>query len=312
MKKVILFLLLCASAQALIAQTGDVATSGDLTLLASSLPEAKLIFTHRFIFPFMQGESPLTSGNNVAVALNAEVSPVSLFGAASATWTPIAFFQLQPGIRLGAGWPLELFGSDLYGSGINRDNGSGLREYNGTGFDGLIWRAHLRATFQMDLAALMPGDWNHVVMQTSHEIYYRGYSRAQGNESWYVEADAGENINGFNYYGSLLVGYQMPIFLNTVALLTEADLFLYDMPNRTQWGDNLTRWTFSVVLGFTITEQFSANLITQFRTYRNFNEGYEKNDNLKEIYYRNRHLNTSDPLKLDFFRVALALTYKFY
>jgi hypothetical protein len=170
----------------------------------------------------------------------------------------------------------------------------------------LLWKAQTGAALQADLAAVFPGDWHHVVARSYHEINYKGYTRASADESWYFESDDGENTNGFNYYGNFLIGYQMPIFLNMVAFLTEMDLYLYDTPDRAQWGDERIRWTFSGILGFTITKQFSINLLTQFRTRKTYMES-----NWEELYYRNRHINSSNPIHLEFYRAAAAMTYKF-
>jgi hypothetical protein len=312
MKKILLVTLFLFLAFTLFAQDqGGITQSDELVLQITTLPEAKLNYTHRIGIPFLQGDNPLTSGNNIGVALTAEVTPISLNGIVNAVWTPIAFFNFQLGGRIGSGWNMELFGMPLNGIGLSVENASNNRETDGGAFDGIHWRAQAGATIQFDMAAIFPGDWNHVVMQSYHEINYKGYSKAQAGESWFFQTDAGENQNGFNYYGNLLLGYQMPIFLNTVGLMAEADQYLYDTPNGEQWGDNMTRWTFSVATMYTITEQFSAQLIAQFRTRRNYIQGEESSKELGDLYYRNRDLDTSDPVKLRFFRVALGLTYKF-
>ncbi|MDR0323741.1 MAG: hypothetical protein LBI12_04750, partial [Treponema sp.] len=263
-------------------------------------------FTQRFIFPFLQGDSLLTEDNNIALALTAEISPISLNGIAEAVWTPVAFFQFAAGGRIGSGWNLELFGSDIYGIGINRSAPNGKAENIGSAFDGLLWKTQAGAALQADLAAVFPGDWNHVVFRTYHELNYKGYTKAKVGESWYFEGDDGENSNGFNYYGNFLIGYQMPIFIDFIALLAEADLYLYDTPNRSQWGDERIRWTFSNIISFTITRQLGATLITQFRTRRNYLES-----DWQDLYYRNRNIDKSNPTGLEFYRIAAALTYKF-
>lgn len=310
MRNIALFVLLTLFVQALIAenQTEEIpdTISNELLLQISSLPEAKLGFTKRYIFPFLQGESSLTTDNNIGLALTAEISPISLNGIVEAVWTPIAFFQLAAGGRIGSGWNLELFGSDIYGIGVNRPNAVGNAENIGNAFDGLLWKTQIGAALQADLAAVFPGDWNHVVFRSYHEINYKGYTKASAGESWYFENDDGENINGFNYYGNFLIGYQMPIFLDLIALLTEMDLYLYDTPDRSRWGDEKIRWTFSNILNFTITKQFSLTLITQFWTRRNYKES-----DWQDLYYRNRTIDNSNPLRLEFYRVAAALTYKF-
>jgi hypothetical protein len=306
MKKtaVLLLIILCTHTLAAQEKEVGVASESRLVLQASTLPETKLAFSQRFTFPFLQGNSPLTEDNNIGVALSAEISPISLNGLAEAVWTPIAFFQLSAGGQIGSGWNIELFGGNVYGIGVNRPDAEGKAENAGHAFDGLLWKAKTGATLQMDLAAVFPGDWNHVVALSYHELNYKGYTRAAAGESWYFENDDGENCNGFNYYGNFLIGYQMPSFLNMIALLAEMDLYLYDTPNRGKWGDDRIRWTFSGVLGFTLSKQLNLTLITQFRTRKNYLES-----NWNELYYRNRTIDSSNPLHLEFYRVAAALTF---
>jgi hypothetical protein len=277
----------------------------ELELQAASSPAIKFAFTRKYTFPFLQGESFLTKDNNIELALRAEISPISLNGLAEAVWTPAAFFQFSAGGRIGTGWNITLFGNDIIGIGINYPDAEGKAKHSGSAFDGLLYKTQAGAALQADLAALSPGDWHHVIIRTYHEINWQGYSRAKAGESWYFEDNDREYCNGFNYYGNLIIGYQMPIFLNMIALITEANLFLYDTPGRSYWGDDKIRWTFSGVLNFTITKQFNAALITQLITQRNFLQA-----DWKELYYRNRQLNTSSPLHLEFFRVAVIMTYR--
>ena len=308
MKKIALLLLLPLLAQTLVAQDRPdestvFASSSELVLQVSTSPEVKLGFTKHYSIPFLQGESPLTLDNNIGLALGAEITPVSLNGIAEAVWTPIAFFQLAAGGRIGSGWSINLFGSDIYGIGLNSPGVIGNSAHDGGAFDGLLWKVHTGGTIQFDLAALYPGDWNHVVARSYHEINHRGYTRAKAHESWYYENDDGENINGFNYYGNLLVGYQMPAMFNLAALVAEADLYLYDTPNRVKWGDDRIRWTFSSIFGLALTKQIDLNLIAQFRTRKNYQES-----NWQDLYYRNRTIDSSTPAHLEFYRIAAALT----
>jgi len=307
MKNIIFLLIFILITQALAAQEEKSFTSSsELLLQISSLPEAKLGFTQRFNFPFLQSDNPLTQDNGIETALTGEITPISANGIAEAVWTPIAFFQLAAGGRIGSGWNIELFGGEIYGIGLTKSADDGNSETDGSAFDGLLWKAQIGGALQFDLAAIFPGDWNHVVARSYHEINYKGYTRAKAYESWYFENDDGENINGFNYYGNFLIGYQMPIFLNLVGLLAEMDLYLYDTPGRSGWGDELIRWTFSCILSFEITEQFGIALLAQFRTRKNYVEA-----NWEDLYYRNRTIDNSNPLRLEFYRVAAALVYKF-
>ncbi|MDR2210848.1 MAG: hypothetical protein LBO65_05185 [Spirochaetaceae bacterium] len=280
-------------------------SSRELSLQISSLPEAKLGFTQRLTFPLLQGTGPLTADNNIALALTAEISPVSLNVLAETVWTPAAFFNLSAGGRIGSGWNVHLLGQNLYGIGLNREDGSGRAEHSGAAFDGLLWKVQTGAALQFDLAALIPGDWHHVVARTYHEINHRGYTAAASGESWYYENDDGENCNGFNYYGNLLMGYQMPVFLTMAGFLAEGTLYLYDTPNRTRWGDEKMHWVFSAIFNFTLTGNLSAALLVQCKTRRNY-----QNANWEDLYYRRRDIDRSNPLRLTFYRAAVVMTCK--
>jgi len=309
-KRIAFLFLLPLLAQALAAQDESDSAwyntfSRELTLQVSTAPEIKLGFTQRYSFPFLQGESPLTAGNNIGAALSAEITPISLNAIAEVVLTPVAFFQLAAGGRIGTGWNMNLFGSDLYGIGLNGPDVIGNSVNDGGAFDGLLWKAQAGATVQFDLAALYPGDWNHVVARSYHEINYKGYTRAKAEESWYFENDSGENINGFNYYGNLLVGYQMPRRFNMAAILAETDLYLYDTPGRDTWGDDIVRWTLSGVFGINITPQMDLTLIAQFRTRRNYLES-----SWQDLYYRYRTIDSSSPTRLEFYRIAAVLSYR--
>jgi hypothetical protein len=101
----------------------------------------------------------------------------------------------------------------------------------------------------------------------------------------------------------------MPIFLNTAGILAEAEQFLYNAPEGDFWGDKLPRWKFAGVFNFTVTKQFGAALIIQFRTLRNYRDGDRSNTN--HYFYQYRELDRENPLRLEFYRAAAVLTYKF-
>jgi hypothetical protein len=282
----------------------EISASTDLSLQVSTRPEVKLRLIQNFTFPFLRGSGPLTADNNIKTTLIVEVSPISVNGIAELTWTPIAFFQLIAGGKAGSGWNIPAGN----GIGINECQPDGTGEIKGEPFEGLLWNAYGGAALQFDLAALLPGDWNHVVFRTYHEGRYKGYTGASGEESWIFENDDGENRNGFNYYGNYLLGYQMPLspFLNTVGFLAEVDQYLYNTPGGEAWGDDLGRWYFSLLFNFTITKNFGAALIVQTQTRRNYGSSDLENQDRK--FYQDQILVKSDPYRLIFYRAALIMT----
>jgi hypothetical protein len=291
------------------ASASGIELSTNISLTVSSMPEAKLAVTENITIPMLRGSGPFFSGNNLRISPFVDLAPVSTNAGFEAVLTPIAFLQAVAGGRIGSGWNVELFGFDIYGIGINRPRSETDRtpEVKGSAFDGALWSAYGGGVFQFDLAALLPGDWHHVVFRTYHEGRYSAYTAAGEGDSWYFESDEGENRNGFRYYGSYLLGYQMPIFLNTVGVMAEMEKYLYGVSGGGVWGDDLSRWILSALFNFTITERLSAALITQFRTRRNYAEG--KQDDLADFFYQDRHIKSGDPRYLTFYRVAAIVSF---
>ena len=286
----------------------DVKSETSLNLAITSVPEAKLIVAQGFTLPCLQGENPLIKDNNIKFGMNVELTPISMNFLGNAVLTPVAFFELSAGGMLGTGWIINLFGSELRGIGLNRPDKNRHTSVDGSSFDGFYGKGHAGGALQFDLAALIPGEWNHVVFRSYHEIGYKMYSRAEKGDSWFFEGDFGENQNGLNYYGSYLAGYRMPIFLDTVAVFAEIEKYLYDTPGGDKWGDSLGRWTLSLMLNCTFSKKFSAALAAQFRTLRNYtNYTYGDKDNL---FYQYRILDSDNPRSLSFYRAVLILDYR--
>jgi len=283
-------------------------SSTELQLQLSSIPEGKARLIQSFVFPFLQGSNPLTEGNNIAVVVSADVTPVSVFGTAEITQTPAAFILVSGGGKAGSGWDMPL-GKGLGINAPEDENAPRPRKSKvyGNAFDGLIWGFWGAATWQFDLGAVIPGDWTHVLLQTRQEFRYTAYTRAGSGESWVYENDEGENQNGWIYYASYVLGYKMPRFPApaTAAFMAELEKPLYNTPGGDYWGENLGRWIFSGLLDFTITPRLSTVLAIQMQTRRNYSFD---NDN---YYYRDLELrDEGGQRRLRFYRVAAIITYK--
>jgi hypothetical protein len=294
-----------------------IALATELSLQASSRPEIKAALTQSFVFPFLQGEGPLTAGNNLTAALRAELSPLSLNGIAGLTWTPIAFFQVIAGGRLGSGWNIALGNGIGINSPLPPSAGETARksDIKGDPFGGLYWGIYGGAVIQFDLGALFPGDWNHVVFRTTHEGRYRAYSGAGPGpdaNAWVFEGDAGENRNGFSYHGSYLLGYQMPAspVFTMVGFLAEMDRCLYGEEGGKDWGDDLPFWYFGILFNLRLGERLGLTLAVQTRTLRN--HGTSDLENRERYYFKDLLVDRSDPYRLLFYRAAAVCTYKLF
>jgi hypothetical protein len=293
------------------AEEGKKKSSTDLELQLSSVPEIKLCLNQSFVFPFLQGSSPLTQDNNLTAALRAEVTPVSVNGIGEVTLSPAAFFLLSGGGRAGSGWN-NFLGNGIGVNNPEDENAARPRKstIEGSAFDGLLWAAWGAGTLQFDLGALVPGGWTHVLFQTRQEFRYAAYTQAEGGDSWVFEHDYAENKNGWIYYARYVLGYYMPQspILDTIAFMAEQEKPLYNTPGGDFWGESLGKWTFSGLFNFTIHPRFSTAFVVQMRTFRNHgssdfeNEGY---------YYRDFELKTEGgQRRILFHRVALVCNYK--
>jgi hypothetical protein len=277
----------------------------------SSLPEAKFRGTESFTFPLFRGPGPLTEGNNLRTDLSGELTPISLNGIAEAVWTPIAFFQLTGGARIGTGWNMALG----KGIGVSRPLGDisapkpRKRELDGDPLGGLTWNLYGGGALQFDLGALIPGDWHHVVFRSYHEGRYRSFTGAEAGEPWIFENDDGENLNGWTYYGSFILGYQMPgsPFLKGLALMAEVDKSFYHSPGGGGWGEDRGRWIFSTLLSAAITPRMDLSLAIQMRTRRNYGDG--DLNNRDDHYFRDHTIVDGAPHRLVFYRAAVILSY---
>jgi hypothetical protein len=223
---------------------------------------------------------------------------------------PAAFFILSGGALAGSGWNIPL------GSGIGiyepedadapKPRKAVLR---GDAFDGLHWNAWGASTFQFDLGAVIPGDWNHILFQTRQEFRYAAYTRAGSGDSWIYRSDDRENQNGWVYNASYVLGYRMPLspVLDTVGFMAELKKPLYYTPGGDQWGENLGKWFLSGLFNFSIHPRFSTTLIVQMWTRRNYgNSNFEDYD----YFYQDFILDSEVQRRLLFYRIALVLNYK--
>jgi hypothetical protein len=247
--------------------------------------EVQALLTHRIRIPFLVSPGALTSGNNVAFSFTGALTPVSARLEARANLTPIAFLDLFAGTMIGTGW---YFGSKtnpfFFGIGNTELSGDPLPKW----FPGVVMQSWAGGTFQFDLAALVPGDWTHVVTLVSPKLQYAWYSDAEKGQPWTWEADNGENFNGFMFYGTYFLGYQMPLALDTVGILVEIEQNLgyvkeLSPMDANGWGSDHLLITLGPVFNFTLSESSSLAVLFQFRRERLYGE-----PSIFEPYFENR------------------------
>ncbi len=176
--------------------------------------ELRSTFSYNYTIPVPFSDNALVRGNNVNLVGSVELTPVSIAVEPSVEFTPIAFLVFSSGVKLGTGW--KVIGID------------GLSNYNyvsGTyspvvPFRDLYFRFWMQGLFQFDLAAILPGDWNHVVTQASYQAMYTMNTSVNNKDVWCWQASY-NLVNGWEYYSSVVLGYQMPLVLQMVGVQCE-------------------------------------------------------------------------------------------
>ncbi|MGE4454871.1 MAG: hypothetical protein AB7D92_10090, partial [Sphaerochaeta sp.] len=232
-------------------------TSGTLKLTGAygTGVEAKLDAAYQAKIPVLEGEGPLFSGNNVKVKANLGLSPIAGTVTLDAVLTPIAVAEISLGGGLGTGWDFDLM--DLEGLKLGTIVGAPLTSDS---LNGLYYMGRVGAAFQFDTGAIFSGDWMSVVMRSYHELNYKGFSNASSEQAWEYE-NGGAMINGFNYKGEYILGYQMPLMVNLVGLQLETYAYnLFD--DATDMVGDL-----SVIANTQFTEDLSLLTAIQFTNY---------------------------------------------
>jgi hypothetical protein len=247
--------------------TSAVETRMYLTFYASTRGEMQLNFIPQWTFPALRGSHPITSDNSIALRLDASLSPIWAGLTADAIFTVAPFLNFKLGAMSGTGWNYDLFGKiPLFGLGMNRKKSIDVpakSEVTGKGFNGTVWDLHAGAMLQFDLAAFLPGDWNHVVMQFYNKIDYFAYSKAKGDELWYYLGDDGMNQNAFRHSFELFAGYMMPIFVDLVGYQLEGTLPLYNIEAGGSVRDRGYSLTNAFIVNFKLGRQWSLMTIAR-------------------------------------------------
>ncbi len=308
---------LCAALCSLAALPAAALTEGvtdttSVSFVFASTLETKLTLTESVSFPLLAGDGPLTEGNNLRLDIAGELSPVSVNGTFLATLTPVAFLSLSSGAGVGTGWNVPIADGLRMNAGKTAPDGTytGERDLEDESFGGAVWYWKGGGTFQFDFAAIVPGEWNHAVVQTYQGFTYSAFTGASAGESWLWEADEGENLNGWSYTGNYFAGYRMPVGPDLVGLLVENRTRLYGTSGGDYWGESVPIWTWGPILNFGFRRDSRGNALTsltllaQWREMRTFTVNTSEAD-----FYRYRRLVDGNPYRRAFYRAAVIFSH---
>ncbi|MBQ0165779.1 MAG: PKD domain-containing protein [Treponema sp.] len=228
--------------------------------------EARTTFQASYTIPVPFGDNPLVSGNTLVLNGAFELTPITIKPGVSFSFTPIAFLVFSGGADVATGWDI---GDGLVAAGTYND---ATHKYDSLGaFNSCWYDAWFEGLFQFDLAAIVPGDWNHIVTQDSFRITYAKLAGQEDGHPWLWQASK-EKVNGLAYTATFIVGYQMPLVLNTVAIQTEINgRFKDDMAAQyAGYKSDFTTYSVNPVFIFKFNEHNSLTTQLCFSSRRGF------------------------------------------
>ncbi len=176
--------------------------------------EGKLFANFSMIAPFLAFDHFLLKDNSIAMTFKFGISPVSTSFGTELTITPIPFLVFSSGFMISFGYNIPIavgFARNNYSGMISGENKSLLIQDS---LYGPVFSNWFNATFQFDVAALMPASykrWSHIVMRAKGEMFHRMVPNLDSNTPYVYENDNGENYNGWYLYFDSMIGYKIPI-----------------------------------------------------------------------------------------------------
>ena len=251
---------------------------------------------------FLTGGSTLTKDNNIEHVIKFAASPVDINISASTTLTPIAFLQFTIGSSIATGWKaLGVNGLAIY------TDETGV---NSNAFQGAYFKEWLSGTFQFDLSAVLGGDktWKHVVLLSNHNLIFNYFTAANQYEPWIYQG-GDPTFNGFKYEQSTFLGYKMPLVLSMAGILFETGSNLFSNSsistlNEGGWGSDFVNTKIGFLLNFKLNKNSSIVIMPQIKKHIRYT-----NSTVQQLYFKNRHTDTSNPYYWDFNRIAISYTH---
>ena len=264
--------------------------------------EAKAVVSYSLKYPFLTGDGALFKTNSVEYKFSGEISPVSVNALASVTLTPIALLKLSAGAGAGTGWYAGFNGLGRNLPGHTYD--APLKEP----VSGIVYRMWMSATIQFDVGAVVPGKWNHIVVAAVPKLEYKGFTVVDNSTAWQWEADDGENFNGFKFYGTYVLGYQLPFAVNTVAFLLDTEQYVGHTASLSTmasggWGSDFIKMNFGPLVSITLSNNSDLTVLFQLKNGRRYTDATIENRYFEYRKYESWYISL--------YRLALSYTIKF-
>lgn len=244
--------------------------------------EMRATGVYNYVIPLPFSQHPLVKDNTLTLSTALELSPITFAPKFDIAFSPIAFLVFSAGAKIGTGWNLDAL--SLKGLAVfDKEKNDYISV---TPFASYTHQWYLEGLFQFDLAAILPGKWNHIVTQARYKFLYEGLWNAGDPHDFWRWQGTIEKVSGWQYLSSIVVGYQMPLVLQMVALQFEFEGYFdkHDFPDWSQpWNPKFMKVGISPVLAFKFNDKHSVMLQFRFRNRRSFTTEIQEKD--PDFYY---------------------------
>ena len=249
------------------------------------------------------GSHWLLNSANVIFGSTFEITPVSLKPGVNVKFTPLPFLVFSAGAEIGTGWNL------LGMQGMARYTGIADNWYEDLNpFGSWFYKWWAQGTFQFDTGAIWKGDWTHVQMMYTYQVYYEGMTGVENGQIW--EWQLGDpKVNGLRNYQNIVLAYGLPSVCNRVGVMIELDGYYEDTYDSTKYpgydGD-FTKISISPLAQFQFTKKDSLSLLLGFSSRRVFAQSHESSKEEPKL------IAVEGAREWYFNRFALSYTHRFF
>lgn len=244
-------------------------------------------FCATYVIPTPFGEGALVQDNNVSLGAKLLLSPVTIMPTVSVSFTPIAFFNVSAGAAIGTGW--QLFGGTFEGF-LGHDGKSEYKQFDA--FQTWLYQFWGNATLMFDMAAVLPGEWNHIVALASFDFRYWGIAGEHSGTEVFKWQNTANLAQGTRFDINVLVGYQMPITLSMVGINFEWSGYFdgdkaFGKAHENFNGD-FVQVDINPLVQLSFTKKDVLTIMLNFSSRRSFEERHEKEGEEIFLHYSGR------------------------
>ncbi len=214
------------------------------------------------------GRHWLLKDANVVLTGAFELTPLSVRPQLALGFQPFPFLVFKGGGSIGFGWNMLGF------EGLCALDEKSKKYEAVSTFSHPFYEVWAQGTLMFDTGALVPGDWNHLIMLASYKTFYSGIAGLEKHRPYEWQGDK-NRVEGLQYEFCGILAYQMPLVLYRAGFMYTA----YGHYDGGDYGDfdasydgAFTQHSLSGLCQFKFAEKDELTCIAQFSTRRSFDK----------------------------------------